>query len=86
MSHFSFCKIQDILDLGAKGDHLGRLAYGQDVSNAVYNLVTVSKHIRLLVVPGDKYSREKIEKTKDKLMEFRDTANALDKTGVDFGG
>ena len=30
-------KIQDILDLGAKGEHLGRLAYGQEVFNAIYN-------------------------------------------------
>ena len=78
-------KIQDILDLGAKGEHLGRLAYGQDVFYAVYNLVTVSQHIKLLAVPGDKYSIEKLQKTKDKLMEFRDTANALDKTRVDSG-
>ena len=78
-----FINLEDILDLGAKGEHLGRLAYGQDVFNAVYNLVTVSQHIKLLAVPGDKYSIEKLQKTKDKLMEFRDTANMLDKTRVD---
>ena len=49
----------------------------------IYNLVTVSQHINLLAVPGDKYSLEKLQKTKDNLMEFRDTANALDKTRVD---
>ena len=32
-------KIQEILNLGAKGDHLGRLAYGQDVFKAVYNML-----------------------------------------------
>ena len=32
-------KIQEILDLGAKGDHLGRLAYGPDIFKAVYNLL-----------------------------------------------
>ena len=35
-------KTQDILDLEAKGDHLGRLAYGQDVFNAIYNSLSVS--------------------------------------------
>ena len=79
-------KIQDILDLGAKGYYLGRLAYGQDVFNAVYNLVTVSQHIKLHAVPGDKYSREKLENTKNKLMEFREAANIQVKTRVDSGG
>ena len=37
----------DILNLGAKGEHLGRLAYGQDVFNAIYNLLTVSPHLGL---------------------------------------
>ena len=73
-------KIQDILDLGAKGDHLGRLAYGQDVFNAIYNNLTVSQHLKLVAVPGDKYSREKLIKSKDKLSEFREAANVLDKT------
>ena len=47
-------KIQDILDLGTKGEHLVRLIYGQEVLNAVYNLVTVSQHLKLLAVQGDK--------------------------------
>ena len=34
---------------------------------------------------GDKYSREKLLNTKDKLMEFREVANVLDKTRVDSG-
>ena len=32
-----------ILDLGAKGQYLGRLAYGQEVFNAIFNLVTVGQ-------------------------------------------
>ena len=60
-------KIQDILDLGSKGKYLGRLAYGQEVFNAVFNLVTVSQLLKLRAVPGDKYSREKLENTKNKL-------------------
>ena len=48
-------KIQYILNLGAKGEHLGRLAYGQEVFNVIYNLVTVSQHIKLLPVQGDNY-------------------------------
>ena len=46
-------KIQDILNLGAKGDHLGRLAYGQEVFNAIYNSVTVGKNLQLLELPGE---------------------------------
>ena len=65
-------KIQDIQDLGAKGDHLGRLAYGQDVLNAIYNSLTVSQYLKLMAVPGDKYSREKLMKSQDKLVEFGD--------------
>ena len=71
-------KIQEILNLGAKGDHLGRLAYGQDVFNAVYNLLKHNLILKLLAVPGSKYSREKLENTKKKLGEFRADANALD--------
>ena len=73
------------MDLGVKGEHLGRLTYGQEVFYAVYNLVTVSQNLKLLAVPGDKYSREKLEKTRDKLMEFREASNILDKTRVDSG-
>jgi len=71
-------KIQEILDLGAKGGHLGRLAYGQDIFNAVYNLLKDRQVLKLLAVPGDKYSRDKLENTKKKLGEFRADANALD--------
>ena len=78
-------KLQDILDLRAKGDHLGRLAYGQDVFNAIYNNLAVSQNLKLVAVPWDKYSREKLIKTKDKLTEFREAANMLDKTRVDSG-
>jgi hypothetical protein len=60
----------DILDLGANGEHLGGLAYGQDVFNAIYNMLTVSQHLKLIAVSGDKYSREKLMNTKDKLMEL----------------
>ena len=51
-------KIQEILDLGAKGGHLGRLAYGQDIFNAVYNLLKDRQVLKLLAVPGDKYSSQ----------------------------
>ena len=78
-------KIQDILDLGAKGEYLGRLAYGQEVFNAIFNLVTVSQFLKLRAVPGDKYSREKLENTKNKLMEFREASNFLDKVRDDSG-
>ena len=78
-------KVQDILDLGAKDDHLGRLAYGQDVFNAIYNRLTASQHLKLLAVPWDKCSRENLIKTKDKLNEFREAANMLDKTRADSG-
>jgi hypothetical protein len=78
-------KIQDILDLGAKGEHLGRLTYRQDVFNAIYNVLMISQHLKLIAVSGDKYSREKLMNTKDKLMEFRETANVLDTTRVDSG-
>ena len=61
-------KIQDILDLRGKGEYLRRLAYGQEVFNAVFNLVTVSQLLKLRAVPGDKYSKEKMENTKNKLM------------------
>ena len=64
-------KIQEILNLGAKGDHLGRLAYGQDIFNAVYNLLKDSQVLKLLAVPGDPYSRGKLENIKKKLGEFR---------------
>ena len=60
-------KIQDILNPGAKGEYLGRLAYGQEVFKAIYNLVTVGQLLKLRAVPGDKYSREKLENTKNKL-------------------
>ena len=62
-------KIQEILNLGVKGDHIGRLAYGQDVFRAFYNFL---KNSQIL-----KYSREKLENTKKKLGEFRADANAL---------
>jgi hypothetical protein len=78
-------KIQDILDLGAKGENQGRLAYGQDVFYAIYNLPTVSQHLQLLAVPGDKYSREKLMKTKDKSVELRKAANTMKKSRVDSG-
>ena len=48
-------------------------------------MLTVSQHLKLVAVPGDKYSREKLMKTKDKLVEFREAANVLDKTRVDSG-
>ena len=73
-------KIQDILDMGATGDHLGRLSYGQDVFNAIYNSLTVSQHLNLVALPGDKLNR-----SKEKLSEFREAANMLDKTRVDTG-
>ena len=57
-------KIQDILNLGAKGDHLGRLAYGQEVFNAIFNRLTVTQHLKLLAVPGDMCSREKLIKSR----------------------
>ena len=60
-------KIQEILNLEGKGDHLGRLTYGQGVFRAVYNLLKNSQILKLLAVPGDKYSREKLENTKKKL-------------------
>ena len=62
-------KAQHILDLGAKGEHLGCLAYGLDVFNTIYNLLPVSKHIKLLAVRWDKYSRMKLENTRKKLMK-----------------
>ena len=74
-------KVQDILDLGAKGEHLGRLAYGQEVFNAIYKLVPISQHFKLQAVPGDNNSRMKLENTKKKVMKFRDTANLLEKHG-----
>ena len=64
---------------GIKGDA------SVDKLGTVYNMVKVSQHITLMAVPGDKYSREKLEKTRDKLMEFREASNFLDKTRVDSG-
>ena len=72
------CKIQEILNLGAKGDHIGRLAYGKDVFKTIYNLMKTSQNLKLVAVKGDKYSREKLENTKKKLGEFRADANTLD--------
>ena len=71
--------------MGAKRQHLGSFAYGQDIFNAIYNILTVSQHLKLLAVPGDKYSREKLIQSKNKLSEFRNAANMLDKTRVDSG-
>ena len=63
----------------SQGRAPGRLDYDQEVFLTIYNLSPVSKHIKLLTVHGDKYSRMKLENTKKKLMKFRDTANLLDK-------
>jgi hypothetical protein len=45
-------------------------------------LLTVSQHLTLIAVPGDKYYREKLIKTKDKLMEFREADNVRVDSGA----
>ena len=35
-------KFQDIMDLGAKAEHLGPLAYGHDIFNTIYNILPVA--------------------------------------------
>ena len=64
---------------------MGRLAYGQDIFRAIYNLLKNNQILKLLAVLGDKYSREKLENTKKKLGEFRADTNALDMIKPDVG-
>ena len=65
---------------------MGRIAYGQYVFNAIYNLVPIGQHVKLQAVPVDKYYREKLENTKDKLMQFRFTLKIFDKQRVESVG
>ena len=76
--------IQDILDLGDRGDDLADEAFKQITLRDVMNFFPDKIHLKLTSLPGRR--RQKLAKIKDQLKTYRSNAQILDKERKVEGG